>query len=304
MKFPSLSEEQRKGIIATVVLIVIVIVLVLLIPNNPPKPVVTQPAPNTTTIQVPQATITPKVIEKIVQVQDKTEANKLLAENAALKIQVTQLTETIARYQSTGGGIVIHDVLPLEPATPANPNPQPVQVTKFKDWRLDFILQGEQARYTLTQSFEVLSTTGRNKQGIPVTQVKLFEIGPKNERLPITDVKTTAVFADETKAHWIISPTIQAGFGITGGLSGLNKGGIVGLSWLRYGRTKAAEDGVFSALTPVIMISKTTSNLFGIEPIAFNAGHLKHQPFKDVWVGPLVTVGTQPQGGLTLSASF
>lgn len=240
---------------------------------------IVQTTPEVKTVYVDVPVLDTKTITKIVtDPKDKAEIARLLAENKKLGAQVVQLTNTVAELKSHGDGTV--DVTPPTDTTPA--------VTHFKDFRLDFTTDGKTAHYDLTQKFQVLSTTGRDKDGKRIALVNLFELGPNGEKFPMSKVETTAIFADETKPHWIVSPAIQAGFSIAKDTSQkTTPGGIVGVQWLKKGRTKAAEDSSFAALTPVAFISDTVKEA-GVLPVSWNLGTVKFSPFKDLWVSPYV----------------
>jgi hypothetical protein len=301
-----ISASTAYAVLVEVGLPLIIAAFIIWLWPNAPKPVVTQTTPQTITVQVPVDHIVTKDVIKYVE--DMTNVKRLLAENAKLKIQVQQLSETIAKSHSTGGGNVVSvpvaDVPePLRPVNPASPT-----VFTFTDWRLHFVTDGQTAKYDLTQKFEVLSTTGRNAAGTPVNLVKLFELGPGDVRREITDTKTTTVVADDTRAHWHLSPTIIAGVAFTADVNG-NKspGGILGVRWLARGRTKSAEDSSLALLSPVVLLSGKTREV-GLLPLSVNAGRLKHQPFRDLWLSPYVGLhaGTRTVGrfGVTLHASF
>lgn len=256
-----------------------------------PKPeVITKVVENTVTVQVPVEKITTKIVKEYIT--DTANAERLLKENNALHLRVTELSETLAKYTSQGTGPVV--VTP--PVQPGDPT-----AFTFKDWRLDFTSDGTTANYTLTQKFEVLSTTGRDKDGAPVHLVKLFEIAPSGARLPITDTKTTTIVTDGTRDHWMLGIDLQAGIGVTWNTSGTNQqGGVVGVQWLKRGRTSAAEDSYVSLLTPVAFASESGIEA-GILPVSVNLGRAKYTPFKDIWLSPLATPNRL---GAVLTATF
>jgi hypothetical protein len=291
--------------LAALVMTVSVLLMLLLwlgIPTQAP-PVVTKTTPDTTTVQVDATKLTPKVVDKLVYIQDKAEVNKLLAENAKLKSTVVQLNQTMAMLQSTGSGKI--ETVPTE-TVPTGLLPwhmtQPT-VQQFKDWRLTFIQNGTDATYSLTQNFEVLSTTGRLKDGKPFTDVKVFEVGPADKRTPLHNVQTVSVYADQTKPHWNLHPTVQAGVAWAQGA----EGAVVGLQFIRHGRTKAAEDTTYSVLTPVLFVTSKVKEA-GLLPFSVNLGQIKHQPLRDVWVSPFIGIDVQKQKvaryGFAFTASF
>lgn len=272
--------------IAPYVLVLILGVLVTRSCTPTPDPIFKEKVvQNTVTVEVPK--IVPKYIDRYIT--DDTNAKRLLDENKALNLRVTELSETLANYVSQGTGI------PTVTMVAGVPN------VKFKDWRLDFTSNGEVANYTLTQKFEVLSTTGRDKNGAPVHLVKLFELAPSGARLPIVDTKTSTVVLDETRDHWMFGLDLQAGIGVTWNTSGTNQqGAVVGVQWLKRGRTSAAEESYVSLLTPVAFAAESGIEA-GILPVSVNLGRAKYTPFKDIWLSPLVT---QKRLGAVLTATF
>jgi DNA-binding transcriptional regulator of glucitol operon len=259
-----------------------------------------QTTPQVTTVYVDKPVLTDRIVEKIVSdPKDKAIIKSLMAENAKLSVRVTALSQTIAETQSHGGGILT-TTPPVEATLTAPAVPASVH---FKDWRLDFRANGDKAAYDLTQKFEVLATTGRDKDGKNISLVKLFELGANGERLPAASLTTTAIFADDTKPHWIIHPAIQAGLAITNN----ERGAVVGVQWLKRGRTKAAEDSTLALLTPVAFVSQNVKEV-GVLPLSVNLGLIKYMPLKDFWVSPYVGADlikrTPSRVGLTLTATF
>lgn len=260
---------------------------------------IVQTTPTVKTVYVNVPVLDTKTITKFVSdPKDKAEIQRLLALNKKLGADVVQLTNTVAELQSHGDGNVT--VTPPTGSTPA--------LTKFKDWRLNFTTDGKTAHYDLTQKFQVLSTTGRDKDGKRIALINLFEIGPQGEKFPMSKVETTAIFADETKSHWLVSPAIQAGLSVTRDANARTvTGGVIGLQWLKKGRTKSAEDSSVSLLTPVAFISGDVREV-GMLPVSVNLGRLKHQPFKDIWVSPYVGFDWSTRNlsrlGLGLTATF
>jgi len=241
---------------------------------------------NVKTVYVDRPVITTK--EVIKYVTDRAEVEKVLMENAYLQNQVVTLNETIAQLKTSGSGKVIYRDVPGPTKV--------VHETEFKDWRLHFLAQDESATYTLTQSFEAIATAGRDKEGKPFSSVKLFEIGPAGERFPMTNTQTTVVAATPGGKGWFPGVNIQAGAGITTDQGAV----VVGVRWLTRGYSKAAEDGVYSILTPVAFIGSKDKEV-GILPISLNLGRLPHQPFKDLWLSPYVS---SKRVGVAILATF
>lgn len=298
---------RRDQLIGGGIVLVLVVVLFVLLTRRPFQVEILPSVPGVTNLQVDSREITPSVIEQIVQdPAQQAEMKRLLEENKKLKLQVTQLSATVAKLTSTGGGKVVtvpRDSVPeplrLDPPidlsddTPSLPESG---LYEFKDWRLHFVTDGSTAKYELNQKFEVLSTTGRNKDGQPMSLVHVYELGPNEER---TQLKTDTlnIFADETKPHWMFGhPNLQGGGAVVvDSPKKLSKGFVVSTQWIRKGRTKAAEDSSIALLSPVVFVSDTTKEL-GVFPVSVNVGQIPHTPFNDMWVSPYVGVfsGAKP----------
>jgi hypothetical protein len=302
------TQLAREAAVATVIGL---IVLFIIWHTPKPKPVILHPNAATTSVIVQKDALAPKEVVKYVQ--DETEVKRLLAENKKLKQQVTQLSETIAKTHSTGQGTITtvpRESVPeplrptVAPATPTS------SVWEFTDWRLHFVASGNSAKYDLSQTFEVLSTTGRDKDGKPVSKTKLFEVGPGEKRTEITDLKTTNIFADAARLSWHLGATLQAGIGYGTLTTDTSKKGaiaVAGLQWLKRGRTEAAEDSTLSLFTPVAMLSDGDVE-FGVLPVSVNLGRIPYQPLKDLWVSPYIGKNAQKPGlghvGVVFTASF
>lgn len=257
-----------------------------------------------------------KVVEKIVQVPvlttttvtqhvtDKVEVNRLLDLNKALSIKVTQLSETLANASSEGSGTVKYIDVPVPGKT------EVIRRAEFNDWRLKFLADDDRAIYTLTQRFEILASTGKDKNGQPANVVKMFEIGPGETRTEITDTATVVVTAlPKPKASWFVSPSLQIGGAYVQTRTTptvRTPGAIVALRWLSRGETKAAEDSSLAFASPAVFITKNIKEP-GILPVSWNAG--KALPvFKDLWVSPYIgfapKTGKVQRVGLAITASF
>lgn len=241
---------------------------------------------NTKIVKVEVPVLSEKIVTKyLTDPKDKAIIVGLLAQNSELKVQVASLSQTIAELESKGG---TDDGGVVTPPTPENP------LYTFKDFQLTAAYQGEKFDYFLHQTFEVLSTTGRDKNGEPVGLTNLFQIGPNGERIPIP-AKTTVIFADQAASRWFVSPRIQAGAGAT-----LNdKGGVVAFQWLKRGKSKANEDIGFAVLSPALLLGQEKT--LGILPFSWNLGSLPRQPFTNVWVSPFIS---NTKVGGTLTATF
>lgn len=266
--------------------------------NHPVALTITRPLPNVTTIEVPVAVITEKVVKQVIEdPRTRQQVNELLAQNAQLQAKVLALSVTEAHAESHGNGPVVTEPAPTTPA---------VVQYHFKDWRLDFVTDTKSASYTLSQRFEILHTTGRLPTGKPLSLVSVSEIGENQERTPLT-VETVALFTDQTRMRWQLNASIQAG--VVSAI-GLNRkvvtSGIAGVQWLSRGRSKAAEDKVVSLLSPVVTFGKVME--VGLLPVSYNLGSIPHNPLKDVWVSPYVGANVMQQRvsrvGLTFTSSF
>lgn len=247
------------------------------------------PVGNVRVIEVPVPVITEKIVKQFVPVPDKTIAAAVLAENKALKVKVDELSVSLAKATSTGSGPVTTEVISADVAsnTPANHR------TTFKDWRLSFESDGQNANYTLTQQYSIVNTVGKNKDGISTQLVRLFEIGPGDVRTPIPTISTLTIVADKELPHFYVKLTVQGGAGRVFNSSTLKQetAGIVAIPWLKRGRTKATEDTSFAFLSPAVAFVGNNPT-FGVLPLSYNLGSLPKQPFTNVWVSPFVGTKT------------
>lgn len=256
---------------------------------------VTSPVPGVTTIQVPVPVLTEKTVTKYVGVEDRNEMLALLAENDKLKIKVDQLSVSLAAARSMGQGTSTTTVIPATPTAP-----QETRVA-FKDWRLDFLSVNNNVTYTLTQKFAVVNSVGRDKHNVPTNLIRLYEIGPKNERVAIPVTTTTTVAATGNAPHLYTRLTLQGGVGYTD-----RQQVFVLTPWLKYGRSTALEDTRWAFLTPAVALSSAQQSL-GLAPVSFNIGSIPRQPLTNLWLSPYLgtTTGTGiNQRGVVLSVTF
>jgi hypothetical protein len=248
------------------------------------------------TVTVDKPILTEKTLTKILSdPKDQALIKQLLAENAALKVNVTQLTQTLGTLNQSGSGPILVELPPAD-----KPN-DPIQY-HFKDWHLDFRTDTKTATYELSQRFEALTTTGRNKAGLPVSTVKLYELGANQERIPVTGLQTIGIFADETTPHWLLHLNVQGGIAATRDKTGaFAPGGVIVLQWLKHGRTKSAEDITFAVLSPTVFMDKNTQDI-GLLPFSFNLGRIPKQPFTNLWLSPFISKSQRL--GVTLTATF
>ena len=256
----------------------------------PPTPVI-RTVTNTQYVQVP-GPVTYKNVP--VAIKDQADAKILLAQAAADKATISTMAETIAE---------------LRRVTVAPPETKTVYVTTpgapeahFSDGRLTFDAVGPKTQYALDQKFQSQIAIGKDRNGRPVVYSKLFEIWPGETRTELTNTKVVVVSTSPTSKSWFFSPSIQAGFGydVTLSTRAGTSGGLVGVQWLKRGYTKAAEDSVWSVATPVVFIAAKSVKV-GILPVSVNLGRVPHQPFRDLWVSPLVTLHS---AGIVVTATF
>ena len=286
-------------------------------PDSPSAIVVSHPAENVTTVQVPQAQLTPKIVNESVKVVDRTEVNALFTENAKLNVKVTELSVSLAQAVSQGTGTAVVTVItPEVPAVNDAPVVPAVVRTEFNDFRLHFIAQGAMVDYTLTQKFSIVNTTGRNEKNVPTSLVRLYEIGPGETRTLIPTTETTTVVATGAAAHWYRKVGVQGGLGQVIATTGFvmptafnaELTGVLAVPWLKRGSHRATETTRWAIATPAVVFSNTTTSI-GVLPVSLNLGTLSptHNPFTNLWVSPYLgtTSGTQVNAlGMILSVTF
>ena len=290
------------------------------------------PAPNVTTIQVPVGPLTTEVVDGYLDSVYGNPVDDLFTENEELKVLVEELSLSLATVTSEGRGeVAITPIetppseLPFEPSDiPAPvwppafwppleaPPPFPSRV-EFNDFRLNFLAEGTEAEYTLSQKFLILNTAGRDENNVPTNLIRLFELGPGETRTPIPVTETTTVAAVGTPPHWYVKIGLQGGMGpvmgTTGGGSSLTA--FIGIPWLKRGTNRSTENTRWALLTPVVQIpqSRLYSAGFGVLPFSVNLGTImsdKH-PLTNMWISPYMgtTTGTTINrvGGI-LSVTF
>lgn len=252
-------------------------------------------------VEVPKDKIVTK--EVIKYVKDVVEVTKLMNEAKVKDNRITSLTETVAQLR------VIADQGPrtefVNVLVPGKAE------AHFKDWRLTFdAIEGAPTKYSLNQKFESLVAVGKDKEGNPFVSSKLFEVGPNETRTELTGATVTHVQAVPSLKGWYFRGAVQAGFVYSYDTSAKTAvaGGVVGLKWMHRGYSKAAEDGIWSVAIPAAFISST-----GVEPaiipVSVNLGRIPKQPFRDLWLAPIVVFGKAPNVsptriGFSLTATF
>ena len=272
---------------------------------------ISHPAPNVTTIQVPVETLTPKVVEAYVAPANVAFTNALLAENKKLKVEVKELSASLATSTSQGAGVAtLTATIPTDSTTVAGvPEPAAYRLA-FTDFRLDFLAEGAQVKYTLSQKFLILNTTGRNNKNIPTNLIRLYEIGPGETRTLIPVTETTTIVAAATPSRWYIKLGVQGGMGQvldnTSDTSSLTM--FFAVPWLKRGSNHSTEKTRWAILTPVLAHSDA-ENSIGLLPVSLNLGTIKSgkQPFTNLWISPYigtVTGASLDRVGALLSVTF
>lgn len=288
------------------------------------------PAPGVTTIQVPVVEITPEVVDGYIAPADTPSVDALLAENRDLEVLVAQLSMSLASATSEGGGVATTTPIEAAPSVPTvghipiaglpyvaptwvsdfaielpPPLVPPVQSrVAFKDFRLNFLAEGADAKYTLSQKFVILNTTGRNEKNVPTNLIRLYEIGPGETRTPIPVTETTTIAAAATPPHWYVKFGVQGGVGRIAGPSGESSLTVfVGTPWLKRGNNRSTEKTRWAIATPVVAHNNTETS-FGMLPVSLNLGTIMSgaHPLTNLWVSPYIgtTTGTSVNriGGL------
>ena len=253
-----------------------------------PDPVVIEkPVEHVTTVEVPK--VTEKIVTQYVPVADKAQAAALLKENEQLRLQVQQLSVSLAAAQSTTSGPAVVEVPPC-PVVSTTP-PSPVRVS-YSDYRLSFQSVDNTATYTLSQKFSIVNSVGKTTTGTPTNLVRLYEIGPGETRTLIPTTETTTI-ASMPQAHLYAHGTLAAGVlllpvSTTPGTT-IRTGGAVALTWLKHGASYAPEDTRYAFLSPAFVFT-STEKLVGVLPISMNLGTLPRQPFTNLWISPFLGV--------------
>lgn len=253
-------------------------------------------------VYVDKPVLVTKDVIKYLPPPSRAEVEKVMMENAFLENKIASLNDTIAKLQTSGSGQIVYVDKPVPGTT------QTVREATFKDWRLDFKAVDTKVDYTLTQKFEIINVAGKDKQGKAFVTSKLLEIGPGELRTPATNVSATTVVssAESNGKSWFFRASIQGGFAFTRDKDNKSQpGGVVGVKWLTRGYTKAAEDGIYSLVTPVVYLGSNVQEI-GVLPISFNIGRVPKQPFRDLWIAPLVAFGSQGASryGVAMVATF
>lgn len=279
--------------------------------------IISSPVPGVTSITIPGPITTKVVNQYISDPAQQILISKLIAENKKYQVTINSLTSSIGELKQKGGvgvnGGTITNRTNTE-VTDGRDLPIPsengavlpdtrlfrTQAFTFSDFQLNanYTSDGRSFNYALSQSFSVVTTTGKDSSGKGVSIVKLFQTnGPNGSPINIP-VVTTEIASAPNPVQWFFSPRIQGGFALG---QGGEKGGLISLQWLRRGRSKSAEDSSFALLQPALTIGSGGAKL-ALIPAAINLGRIPHQPFTNIWLGG--TINLDKQVGLSITATF
>lgn len=236
---------------------------------------------DTQQVRVEVPVLTDRVVDRvIIDPKQQVLVNQLLKENHELKTQISSVISTTAQNTTQGSGTA-QEV--------AGDQVQGYPTFSFKDYQLEATYRGPEFSYKLSQDFRIVSTVGRDRSGKSVGLLRLYQDTPEGPKeIP---AQTTVVSADPTGSRWLASPRIQAGVGV-------DKSGLVGLQWLKRGKSNDPKDLQWALLTPAY-----ASKLgVGVLPVSFNLGSLPKQPFTNIWVSPFVS--KDKKLGAFLTATF
>lgn len=269
---------------------------------------VSHPVANQTVIEIPVPVLTEKIVTRYVPAADASMVKDIMRENASQNSRVRELGIAVARHETSGEGILT----PLNGNTFPSAASDPVVNVHFKDWRLEFTGIGTQGSYVLKQTFSIVNTIGTDDAGKTTRITKLYEHWPDDIRKEIAITESTVLTTPINPVKWFTSPRINAGVAYTRAISSdrvsTTPTGVVSLTWLKRGRSRANEDIRWTILAPAATITDTDKSL-GVIPFAYNLGSLPKQPFSNVWIGPYIGTSTPKaptlnQLGITLTATF
>jgi hypothetical protein len=257
------------------------VLIVGLISVNIDRRVHGRPATTTSTV-VPPITNVATVSGPVRDVPAAAPEDRKLVQALTTK-QTVEASVTTAVHHATGEGEATVEVIPPASGEVTAAGPISERLT-FKDFRLEFTAEGSKVHYTLDQQFVVVQTIDRSKDGTRSAKAEVFEVTPEG-RMPLQQVTTNVVERDDTEARWM------TGFNIQGGLKADASGstaGLVGLQWLKHGRTNNPADLKYAALTPAVTFGVGPPDV-GLLPVSVNvANYVRHQPLTNVWVSPYV----------------
>lgn len=273
---------------------------------------ISTPVPGVEVVTTSGPITTKLITQYITDPAQQATINTLLAENKKYKIAVSSLTSSIGTLKEVGGvgvngGTITPDqsgsvgttgTLTGEVASTLRSathllSTQP-QLFTFKDFQLTatYTGTGDRFNYTLSQSFNVVTTRGKSVEGTPISLVKLFQlVEGKSVEVPVT---TTEIESDPNPLRWMVKPSIQGGVGF----SGTDKVGVIALQWLKRGTTPDAEDVKWALFSPAYTVGKTLTIL----PVSINIGQLKHNPLSNIWLSPSIDLNKKV--GVLVTATF
>lgn len=273
-----------------------------------PPVVITQIDTVTKVVEVPVDRLTTEtVIKYIHHPEDGRIIEQLMAENKRLKVEVQQLSVSLAESTSTTTGPVT-----IEPPSTPESNcalPATLPAFSYNDWRMRFFVEAgwKSATYTLSQKFSIVNTVGvRETDGTPVQTIRLFEIGANGERTPIPTTETTTIVATPNQVRWRRTFAVQAGIGVFPTTEKATPSGVIATPWLRRGMANSAEQSSWAALTPIVAVTNTDV-VVGLAPISMNLRTVVKTPLRDVWVSPIVGLSLKTsvkKYGVSFTATF
>jgi hypothetical protein len=212
-------------------------------------PTVTHPLPNVTRVDVPA--ITKDVVEKYIpDPAQQAEIQRQEAIIRQLKLQLSEVTSTVAHNETNGGnninGGVIVELPKTQMATTTTVTSDDDKPFSFKDFQLNatYNSKGTTFKYDLNQDFIITTAGGRDSKGNRTTTVSLGQRVAGN----VVPIKSTTVELETpAPSKWWTSPRIQGGLSVRPDNS---KGGFVGAQWLRKGVGPSAEDSRVALLVP------------------------------------------------------
>lgn len=288
--------------------------------HHTPQATISTPVPGVTSVVIPGPITSNVVIKYVSDPAQQKLINDLLTENKKYKLEVISLTSSVGELKQKGGLGVNGGTISRGPDTADSTGrinsipsersavggserllPSLPDSFTFSDFQLqaNYTSDGRSFDYTLSQSFSVVTTTGKDSSGKGVSIVKLFQTnGPNGSPINIP-VVTTEIASAPNPIQWFFSPRIQGGFALD--QSG-EKDGLISLQWLRRGRSKSAEDSSFALLQPALTINQSGVKL-ALVPAAINlGGRGRLNPFHDIWLG--ATINLDKQVGFTITSTF
>lgn len=262
----------------------------------PDTATITHVSPTSTTIEVPVEKIVTKTVTQYVRTEDRAMVNTLLAQNDALRAEVSRLTIAYASSTSTGTATRVSVASPDDRSDTPSEDTFPIE---YQDWRLTATATSRDTlSYTLSQRFALAVTTGVRDDNTPITTAALYEIGPGELRTALPITNTQFIVASEPRRHFYRHLTLQGGIGKLS----YPWEGVVALPWFKRGNTRAAEDTQWAFLTPAVSFTRNTATLT-VLPVSANLGQLPgvRALVKDLWLSPMLT---RSRRGVAFTVTF